>query len=134
MANNLLYRSLRFVNTPLNAQRASEIPSNAAQFRTGQGGAALTPVGIGLQTTNLEQSLPSWTLLDQSEQPRTPQLQMFIGGGYGDGTTFFGDGGNGRHSIEIITPSLNSNGVASEIHGEATLADLAVGWTAVPPP
>lgn len=137
MANNLLNHTVRFLNLDLILVRAAELGHPVPPidlYTTGMNAAAMSPVGITELNPGLDES-ESWTLLDQSEQPRTPQAQMHIAGGYGDGKTLYGDGAvPGTDNVDIITSNPAGEGRASEIHGEATLADLAVGWTAVIPP
>ena len=61
--------------------RSGEIPD--AQWGTGMDYGASNAPGVGIATDNagLEQSLPSWTRLDQDEAARTPQVSQIIGGG-----------------------------------------------------
>ena len=86
-----------------------------------------------LATQNLTESLPQWTLLDQDGDARTPQVGQYIGGsGLGDGTT-----GKGTVAIIVSIPSLAPNFQGKgylNASDQATLADLAIGWTAVAAP
>jgi hypothetical protein len=51
-----------------------------ASVDSGAFGGSCNGAGIGTLTTNLEQSLPNWTLEDQFENPRTSQIGQLIGG------------------------------------------------------
>jgi len=83
-----------------------------AQFSGGCNAGASNANGIGIGTqTNLDESLPSWTLLDQKGQARAPQNSQIIGG---DET-----------AIELVTTSTDGT---VTVNGEATLSDLETGW------
>lgn len=73
-------------------------------------------IGIGTQT-KLDESLPSWTLLDQKGVARAPQKSQSIGQIAG--------------AIKII---INGNGTGTGTDGgEATLTTLDAGWVGVTP-
>jgi hypothetical protein len=81
-------------------------------------------IGIASDVTNLSESLPSWTLLDQNSAAREPQDSACIGLAASailpgvsmyDSSLFIGDGYGATAYI-----------------GKATLADLEAGWTYVP--
>jgi hypothetical protein len=87
-------------------------------------GASNSPgIGIATGVTNLEQSLPSWTLLTQTGAARAPQDGQLIG-----------------TVASILVPGITvvdqadstGTGPYSSTEGLATLSDLADGWTAVP--
>lgn len=108
--------------------RSGEIPD--AQWGTGMDYGASNAPGVGVATDNagLEQSLPSWTRLDQDEAARTPQVSQIIGGG---GPT--GQSGKGLQPVEVVTN--NNSGDGSVIADkEAQLVTLAAGWVGVTPP
>jgi len=115
-----------FINAVSLAARAAEVP--AADFVGGCNSAGSNAPGIGiadgggLQTINLGESLPSWTLLDQDSDARTPQVSQHIGG---DGLD---DGVEGKGTTPII---LVDDAAPQAAVGDATLAALAPGWTAV---
>ena len=103
--------------------------------------------GIGIATDNagLEQSLPSWTLLDQHGNARDAQISQLIGG---TGITLTSDwpGSGGTEgtapdaTVRLYTNPANVDGVPDNdasptADNSAVLLDLAVGWTsAVPTP
>lgn len=126
MANN----PSRFAINVTIASRAAELGISNLQFLNGTNGAAPNTPGIGLAdsgdlaTLNLEQSLPSWTLLDQFELPRTPQLSRYIANADGTDTA-------PTEPIRFVANDAAGDGLSAAL-GAATLADLAVGWTAVP--
>lgn len=107
------------------AARAAEVPD--ADFTNGMNNAnCVHGVGIATENPNLEESLPNWTLLDQDEDARTPQDSQYIGGnGLGDGVS-----GKGVDPISLVTNDASGDGTVVD-DGDATLADLAVGWAVV---
>lgn len=115
-----------FVNAVSLAARIAEVPN--ADFTGGCNIAGSNAPGIGIadgggvQTINLGESLPSWTLLDQDGDARTPQVSQHIGG---DGLD---DGVEGKGTTPVI---LVDDAVPQATVGNATLAALATGWTAV---
>jgi hypothetical protein len=119
-----------FIDATSVAARELEVP--LASFDNGMnlGGSNAPGIGIAtageIQTQNLDESLPQWTLLDQDADPRTPQNSQHIGGsGLGLGVE-----GKGTVAIDVNANDASGNGEAT-ITGVATLADLAVGWTTV---
>lgn len=101
----------------------------AANWGTGMDWGASNAPGIGIATDNpnLDQSLPSWTRLDQDGDARTPQVSQVIGGG---GPA--GNDGKGLQPVEIVT---NGDGDGSvTVSQEATLTTLAAGWVGSTPP
>lgn len=107
----------------------------AGQFAKGTNVGASNSPGIGIAdagnvaTQNLAESLPQWTLLDQHGAARAPQNGQLIGGnGLGVGVT-----GLGTLPIGMVTNNASGDG-SGVTTGVATLADLAVGWTAVAVP
>ena len=102
----------------------------AANWGTGMDWGASNAPGIGVATDNpnLEQSLPSWTLLDQDGDARTPQVSQVIGGGGPEGMP-----GKGLQPVEIVVNAASGNGSVTGSQ-EAQLNVLATGWEAVTPP
>lgn len=116
------------------AVRGLEILKNT-QLNGGCNVPASNSPGIGIanagdvSTINLDQSLPNWTLLDQDGDPRTPQVGQYIGGsGLGAGVA-----GKGTVGITVSNSLGNKGFIGPSPTPFATLADLAVGWTAVAP-
>jgi len=80
-------------------------------------------IGISTETTNLEESLPSWTLLNQSGGARTPQLGQSIGNAAGGGF---------NTAIYVGDNSLSTgNGSYVGNSANATLTTLEDGWVGV---
>ena len=102
----------------------------AANWGTGMDWGASNAPGIGIATDNpnLEQSLPSWTLLDQDGDARTPQVSQVIGGGGPEGMP-----GKGLQPVEVVVNAASGNGSVTGSQ-EAQLNVLATGWEAVTPP
>jgi hypothetical protein len=128
MANDLSSSNdaQQFVDAAAVAARSAEIAAADWTGGCNPAGSCAPGVGIGngggIQTVNLGESLPSWTLLDQDGDARTPQVSQYIGGsGLGDGVA-----GKGTAAI-----TLYDDDVPQALTGAATLAALAAGWTAV---
>lgn len=108
------------------AARALELPD--ADFTNGMtwGGSCAPGVGIATDNPNLEESLPSWTLLDQNEDARAPQVGQAIGGSAIDGGTT----DPALLPVKVLANSVEGDGDAM-IDGLATLTTLAAGWFSV---
>jgi hypothetical protein len=107
--------------------RQAEVP--LASFSNGQNLTASNSTGIGIASCvpNLEESLPNWTLLDQAELPRTPQIGSQLGGiGLNGGTPGVG-------LDQIFIAENRSLGAATNLGG-ATLNTLEEGWESGEPP
>lgn len=76
-------------------------------------------IGIATDVPNLAGNPEQWTLLDQNGDARTPQKSQYIG--Y-DAVT----------AVQIIVNG-DGDGDPTTGGGDATLATLAAGWTAVDP-
>jgi hypothetical protein len=102
-------RPVQYVNVP--AERLTETP--AADWTGGANPVAgnNNGIGIALDGGSVRGTPDDWTLLDQDGQPRTPQSTQYIG-------------------EATPAPITDSEGLGEE----ATLADVAVGWTGVVPP
>ena len=116
------------------AVTARELESPNADWNSGGfGGASCSPgIGISTETTNLEESLPNWTLLDQFGNARQAQIGQHIGGsGLGDGTS----GTLPDATIRLYdNDTLDGSGTLVLPAEGAWLADLAVGWIEDPTP
>lgn len=126
------------------AARIPEVGNNSiagSALNSGCNIPASNSPGIGiatagnLATQNLNESDPQWTLLDQNEDPRTPQVGQYIGGsGLGNGTE-----GKGTVGIIVSGNATNANLSGQGFIGpspvsEAHLIDLATGWEPVVKP
>jgi hypothetical protein len=109
--------------------RAAECPN--ANFNSGMlGGGGGVGVGIADKQPDLTGNPDGWTLLDQDEVARTPQLSEYIGGnGLGLGTPTGEDPG----ILDFVVNDVSGNGEVAT-SGECHLIDLATGWEAVTPP
>ena len=101
----------------------------AANWGTGMDYGASNAPGIGVATDNpeLDQSLPSWTLLDQDGDARTPQVSQVLGGGGPEGNA-----GKGLQPIEVVVNGDGSGNITGT--EEAHLVTLTAGWVGVTPP
>lgn len=108
--------------------RQGEVPN--ANWGTGMDYTASNACGMGIATDNpnLEQSLPSWTLLDQDGDARVPQVSQVIGGGGPDGLS-----GKGLAPIDVVVNGPDGDGAVLSSQ-EAHLVTLAAGWVGVTPP
>jgi hypothetical protein len=109
--------------TDITARATREVDVPNASWNDGCNLVASNSNGLGIATDNpnLEQSLPSWTLLDQAELTREPQLGSQIGG--------IGlDGGSAGVGTEPIYVAQNLGGGAATTVGGATLETLEEGW------
>ena len=128
-----------FTDDLVNVVRAGEVPN--ADFNSGcvGGGSAGPGIGIGPET-NLEQSLPNWTLLDQHGNARDGQIGQNIGGsGYtspNDWPTSGGDEGTAPESTIRVQDNadMDGSGALSFPAPNAVLTDLALGWQLQAPP
>ena len=122
--------------------RTPEVPD--ASWDTGMNNASCQPaIGVATDNPDLEESLPNWTLLDQDEEARAPQVSQSLGGtGFSPAANYpSSDGveGKGTEPAQLWVNPVNVVGVPdndapSVVDGDATLLDLAVGWTSVPAP
>ena len=106
--------------------RSAEVPG--ASWTTGCNNASCSPgVGVASDVPNLDGDPSGWTLLDQFEDARTPQVSQLIGGnGLGAGVP-----GHGVLEAEYIIGVINGADGAITVDGAANLATLAAGWTLV---
>ena len=116
----------RFVDDSTVTTRKGEIPSADFDGGLNQGAACAPAVGINVGVANIAGSDNQFTLLDQDEAARTPQVGQHIGGdGLGDGVS-----GKGTEGVGVVTNDASGDGTVTE-DGEATLVSLAAGWSAV---
>ena len=110
------------------AVRTAEVPN--AAWTNGANNAGLAPgIGIGQSGSLVDSKRQDWTLLDQFEVARTPQVSQAVGGnGLGAGIP-----GNGSGHGEFVIQGDNSDEGTGEIissDGAANLNTLAAGWVA----
>ena len=101
-----------FLNLP--AERLTETPN--ANWVNGMNNTGMGIIGISTENPNLEQSLPSWTYLDQSGNARNPQQAGHIG------ASTLGD-------VELGVNDANGTGQFYPT-GPAKLELLEIGWEA----
>ena len=113
-----------FLDATSVAARALEVP--LASFDNGMNLGGSNAPGIGIATAGEIQTQNLDELLDQDDDPRTPQNSQHIGGNGLD----LGVEGKGTVPVDVNVNDASGNGEAT-VAGAATLADLAAGWTAV---
>lgn len=123
-----------FVDDAAIALRTAEVPG--ASWNSGMFGGNCQPgIGISTEQTDLGQSLPNWTLLDQFENARVGQIGQNVGGsGYSDpGTSSGQEGTLPDATIRLADQdSLDGSGTLSFPAPNAELVTLAAGWTPQP--
>ena len=112
----------------------------AASTDTGMNFGASNNPGIGIsdQNPDLQESLPSWTLLDQHGNARDGQISQVIGG---DGITDVADWpGSGGTEGTLPDATIRFGANPANVNGQpdndaaitgvanASLTDLATGW------
>lgn len=105
------------------AVRVVEVPD--ANFANGvnYGGANAPGIGIGFNVPNLVGTPEQFTLLDQNEDARTPQVSQYIGGiAIEDGSPDF------TYALDSGIPFDDSGDGTVNKEGNAALATLAAGW------
>jgi len=119
-------------------QTAREAEVTGANWDNGVnlGGGNSPGVGINQGQGAVVGTPAQFTLLDQYETSRAPQISQVIGGtGYVAASAYPSSGGiagNGDargEFILVVTPSASGDGSAVT-NGTANLASLAAGWTA----
>lgn len=119
-----------FVDDTTLAARQAEVPD--AEWNSGMlgGGGAGPGIGIGPQT-DLDESLPNWTLLDQFGNARDAQIGQNIGGsGYSDAGTSSGEEGTlPEDTIRVQqNETTDGSGALSFPAPGCSLITLAAGW------
>jgi len=109
----------------------------AASVDTGMNRGASNAPGIGISDDNpgLDESLPSWTLLDQFGDPRNAQVSQCIGGP-GISAAGTSEGQEGKLPEAVTRFCTNPDNVDGQPDNDAPivmgegcdLLDLAVGW------
>ena len=125
------------------ALTAREIEVPFADFSTGMNPGASCAPGIGIATDNpdLQEQLPNWTLDDQFEDVRVPQVSQVLGGlGVTTDTDWPSSGGiegNGSAHAEFIILATNADNLDGApqnlppvVQGTANLFTLEAGWVA----
>jgi hypothetical protein len=122
------------------AQTAMEarVPTVVANTGVTYGGGNAPGIGISTENPNLEESLPSWTLLDQHGNARTAQISQCIGGdGITEAADWPGSGGTeGTLPDAVIRFGTNPDNVDGQpdnnepitVGNGADLVLLATGW------
>ena len=122
------------------AQTAMEVrvPTVVADTGLTFGGGNAPGIGISSQNPGLEESLPSWTLLDQHGNARVSQISQCIGG---DGISAAGtsSGSEGTAPDGVIRFGVNPANVDGQPDNEepiavgnnAALQDLSTGWEGI---
>lgn len=114
-----------FVDAATVASRVSDYPVDT-DFSGGMNNGGCAP-GIGINVGVANVSADDFTLLDQDEDARTPQVGQYIGGdGLGEGQT-----GKGTVGIIVVTNDADGEGGITDT-GDATLTTLSTGWVATP--
>ena len=128
------------------AQTAMEarVPTVVANTGVTYGGGNAPGIGISTENPGLEESLPSWTLLDQHENARDDQIGQLIGGdGITEAADWPGSGGTEgtlpdatirlmdaadlpTYAEKLADPNVDGNLTLPAFGAE--LVDLAVGW------
>jgi hypothetical protein len=115
-----------FVDATAVAARASEVPNASFVNGLNAGGSNAPAIGVNAAGGAVTGDEAQFTLLDQAEAARAPQDSQSIGGtALADGTS-----GVGTQPVKVGTNSATGDGVMTPT-GDATLASLAAGWTAV---
>ena len=115
-----------FIDDDARAVRVAEVA--AASFVNGMNNSSCQPgIGISNGPTDLVGTPDQFTLLDQNEAARTPQLGQSLGGvALGDGETVVAS-----QPIDLIDAADNSGDGTVTVDGTgATLTTLAAGWVA----
>ena len=115
-----------FIDVDARAVRVGEV--SGASFLDGMNNGSCQPgVGITNGPTDLVGTPEQFTLLDQNEAARTPQLGQSLGGvALGDGETVVAS-----QAIDLVDPADDSGDGTVTVDGTgATLTTLAAGWVA----
>lgn len=120
---------------PAAAVTSREAENTTADFGNGCNAPASCAPGIGIATDNPDVSTNSWTLEDQDEDARTPQVSQPIGGnGYISRATNTwpgsgGASGKGTVGIDVLdNPDYDDPTDDPTVDGDATLTTLETGW------
>ena len=121
-----------YINTTAETAKDARVP---AANPTGGMNRGSTP-GIGVGNTGDLTGQDQWTLLDQYEDARTPQVSQFIGGlGVSDPSESNGVEGNGAGETAQVIRQVGNPilgfpaGTGPSVQGRAFMDTLAAGWT-----
>ena len=114
-----------FIDDTARATRVGEVSD--ASFLNGMNNGSCQPgVGISSGPTDLSGEPVQFTLLDQNEDARTPQLGQSIGGvALGDGETVVA-----TQAVDLVDNSVTGDGTVTKDGTGATLTTLSAGWVA----
>ena len=115
-----------FIDVTARATRVSEVPD--ASFVNGMNNGSCQPaVGISGGPTDLAGTPEQFTLLDQNEDARTPQLGQSLGGvALGAGESIAAS-----QAVDLVDAADSSGDGTVTVDGTgATLTTLAAGWVA----
>jgi len=122
-----------FIDDAAKAAREAEVP--AASFANGANlaGSCAAGIGINMAAGAVVGTPEQFTLLDQFGNARAGQISQHIGGdGYSAAGTSEGSAGTLPDSTIRTGANGAGDGTIPVPAGNATLASLAAGWTAVP--
>ena len=114
-----------FIDDTARATRIAEVA--AASFLNGMNNGSCQPgVGISSGPTALAGTPEQFTLLDQNEDARTPQLGQSLGGvALGGGESIVAS-----QAVDLVDNSVTGDGTVVKDGTGATLTTLAAGWVA----
>ena len=118
-----------FVDDAAVAALQARVPN--ANVNSGMLGGGNNGLGIGIPSTQLAESLPNWTLLDQHGNARVNQIGQYIGGdGISDPSTSSGSAGTLPGSTIRFqdNETLDGTGALSFPAPGCALNTLATGW------
>ena len=114
-----------FIDVTARATRVGEV-SNASFVNGMNNGSCQPGIGITNGPTDLAGTTNQFTLLDQNEAARTPQLGQSIGGvALGAGVGVVAD-----QAIDLVDNSATGDGTVTVDGLGAQLVTLAAGWVA----
>jgi hypothetical protein len=114
-----------FIDDTARATRVGEV--SGASFLNGMNNGSCQPgIGITNGPINLAGTPAQFTLLDQNEDARTPQVGQSVGGvalGAGESVA-------ATQAIDLVDNSATGDGTVTKDGTGATLTTLAAGWVA----
>lgn len=119
-----------FVDPSVVATRTGEVPNADWAGGVNAVGSCAEGIGTAEGIPNASGEPQQFTLLDQDEDPRTPQISQYIGGTGLSGVYPSSGGVEGKGTIPLRFGTSDALGVVTPT-GNATLAVLATGWAAV---
>ena len=120
-----------FVDPAVVATRTGEVPNADWAGGVNAVGSCAEGISIGEGIPDLVGEPQQFTLLDQDEVARTPQISQYIGGTGLSGTYPSSGGSEGKGTIPLQFGTSDALGVVTPT-GDATLTTLAAGWVATP--